>query len=76
LQAIYRLALELEAARCVGEPAFARRWLPADSPLTGVVVDAGEEAFAGIYVDPADAQDDDAVLEETSHLVCLAWHAA
>ncbi|NNL84566.1 MAG: hypothetical protein HKP27_02890 [Myxococcales bacterium] len=77
LQAIYRLDLELDAARCVVAPACARRWLPQGSPRTGVVVvDEGEEAFAGIYVDPADAQDDAAVLEETSHLVCLAWHAA
>lgn len=77
LAAIYRLDLELDAARCVVAPEAARAWLPPDSPRTGlVVVEQGGEAFAGIYVDPSDAEDEDAVLEETSHLVCLAWHAA
>ncbi|MBW2269649.1 MAG: hypothetical protein JRH16_13830 [Deltaproteobacteria bacterium] len=77
LTAIYRLDLELDAARCVVEPECAREWLPPGSPRTGlVVVEQGNEAFAGIYVDPSDAEDENAVLEETSHLVCLAWHAA
>lgn len=77
LMAIYRLDLELDAARCVVEPARALELLPPGSPRTGVVVvDHGDEVFAGIYVDPADVEDDDAVIEETSHLVCIAWHAA
>jgi hypothetical protein len=77
LTVIYRLDLDLDAARCVVDPACAREWLPPGSPRTGVViVDEGDQAFAGIYFDPADADDEDAVLEETSHLLCLAWHAA
>jgi hypothetical protein len=77
LTAIYRLDLELDAARCVVTPETARQWLPPDSPRTGLVVlEQGGEVFAGIYLDPSDAADEDAVLEETSHLVCLAWHAA
>lgn len=77
LTAIYRLELELDAASCVVEPEQARDLLPPGSPRTGlVVVEERDEAFVGLYIDPADAADDDAVLEETSHLVCLAWHAA
>ena len=77
LTAIYRLDLDFDAASCVVEPERAREWLPPGSPRTGlVVVDEGAELFAGIYLDPADADDEQAVLEETSHLVCLAWHAA
>ena len=29
----------------------------------------------GLYVDPRDADDLGTIVEETSHLVCVAWHA-
>ena len=40
-----------------------------------VVVDDGVELQLGLYVDPRDQADPDTVVEETSHLLCLAWHA-
>ena len=77
LVAIYRLELDLRAERFVVEPERARRRLPPDSPRSGVVVVQEPDALeVGIYLDPADASDPGAVVEETSHLLCLAWHAA
>lgn len=77
LTAIYRLDLEVRAAEFVVTPAEAFRWLPEDAPRTGVVVvDSDDDVQLGLYVDPRDASDPDAVVEETSHWLCLAWHAA
>jgi len=77
LTRIYRLDLPLEAAHCVISPETARSLLPKTAPRSGlVVVDEGDELQLGIYVDPRDAGDPDTVIEETSHLLCLAWHAA
>jgi hypothetical protein len=77
LAAIYRLDLDLRAEQFVISPQTARRWLPGPRPRTGlVVVDDPEGARVGLYVDPRDRADAGAILEETSHLVCLAWHAA
>jgi hypothetical protein len=77
ITAIYRLDLDLRAERFVIATERARALLPAGGPRTGVLVVEGEgEAWLGLYVDPRDAGDAGTIVEETSHLVCLAWHAA
>lgn len=77
LTAVYALELELDAGRFLVPPAEALRLLPEDSPRTGVVaVDQGETLFLGLYVDPRDRRNPGTLVEETSHLVCLAWHAS
>lgn len=77
LSAIYRLDLELRAERFVISPERARRLLPLRSPRSGVlVVEEEEGARLGLYIDAADVRDRDTIVEETSHLLCLAWHAA
>lgn len=77
LRGIYQIDLELEVERFVVDPALARRVLPDPSPRSGVVVvEEGEQAWLGLYLDPRDRADPDTILEETSHLLCLAWHAA
>ncbi len=77
LKAIYGLEIELRAEDYVVEPSVARELLPAPSPSSGVVVMEEEGAvWVGLYVDPRDLSDPGSVVEETSHLVCIAWHAA
>jgi len=77
LTAIYRLELDLDAAQFVVDPEHAKALLPPGSPRTGlVVVEEAGAAWVGLYIDPADADDPGAVLEETSHLVYLAWQCA
>ena len=74
---VYRLELDLRAERYLMEPERARELLREAGPRTGVLVLQEEEgARCGLYVDPRDRHDPDAIVEETSHLVCLAWHAA
>lgn len=77
LAAAYRLDLEVEASRHLLSIEQARRLLPDTSPRSGVLAceDAGE-LYLGLYFDPRDARDPGTVVEETSHFVCLAWHAA
>jgi hypothetical protein len=76
LTAIYRLDLGIRAHEFVVSPADALRWLPENAPRTGlVVVDSADDLQLGLYVDPRDVGDPDAVIEETSHWLCLAWHA-
>lgn len=77
LTRINRLELDLEAAHYVISPEAARDLLPEIAPRSGVLVfDHGDEVQLGLYVDPRDEADPDTVIEETSHLLCLAWHAA
>ena len=76
ITAIYRLELDLRAEHFVVDPRLAQELLPPDSPRSGVVV--VEEAAAisvGLYLHAEDAEDPNAVLEETSHLLYLAWLA-
>lgn len=74
---LYALDLESGLERFVVSPAYARRFLPEDAPRTGLLVLQEEtEAWVALYVDPRDLGDPGAILEETSHLVCLSWHAA
>lgn len=76
LVAIYRLELDLRADRFLMDAERARDLLPQASPRSGLLVlEEGDELQLGIYLDPADAGDPNTVVEETSHLLCLAWHA-
>jgi len=77
LTAIYRLELPLRAERFLMHPAAARRILPPGSPRSGLaVVEAEDGLWLGLYLDPRDQRDPDTLVEETSHWVCVAWHAA
>lgn len=77
LRAIYRIDLALEAERFLVEPELVRQLLPAPRPRSGLlVVEEPDEAWVGLYLDPFDRADPDAIVEETSHLLCVAWHAA
>lgn len=76
LTEIYRLDLDLRAADFLMSAERVQELLPEGSPRTGlVVVEEGGELHLGIYVDPGDAEDAEAIVEETSHLLHLAWHA-
>ena len=47
------------------------------APRSGVLVkEEGDDVWLGLYLDPADREDLSAILEETSHLLCIAWHAS
>jgi hypothetical protein len=73
---IYRLDLDLRAEHFLVEPETAMRLLPPDSPRSGVVVvEAPTELSMGMYLAAEDADDPGTVLEETSHLLYLAWLA-
>lgn len=77
LAAIYRLDLDFRAEEFVIPAHRARRLLPPASPRTGVLVRwSGSELELALYVDPRDRHDVASIVEETSNLVCLAWHAA
>lgn len=74
---LYDLQLNLDGDDFLISPALARELLPCSSPRTGVlVIEQAEELQLGVYLDPDDRKDPWALIEETSHLVCLAWHAA
>lgn len=74
---LYALEHQPELERFVIAPQLARPFLPEGAPRTGLlVVEEETEAWIGLYVDPRDQHDPAAIVEETSHLVCLSWHAA
>jgi hypothetical protein len=74
---LYALDLDIDATRFVMEPECARALLPEGGPRTGVLaLEAEGELHLGLYVDERDSRDLGTLVEETSHLVCLAWHAA
>ncbi len=76
ITAIYRLELDLRAEQFVVDPRTALTLLPPNSPRSGVVVvEEPEEISLGLYVDARDVNDPWTVLEETSHLLYLAWLA-
>ncbi len=77
LEEIYGLEIDLRAEDYLVDPTQARDLLPAPSPSSGVVIVEEDGAvWVGLYVDPRDLSDPGTVVEETSHLVCIAWHAA
>ena len=75
---VYALDLEIEPERFVlSLPAeSARALLPAGSRSGVLVLEEDDEIQIGLHVDPAERDDDGTVVQETSHLVCLAWHAS
>lgn len=74
---LYDLELNLDGADFLISPDLARALLPSTSPRTGIlVIEEAEELRLGIYLDPHDRENPWALIEEASHLVCLAWHAA
>ncbi|MBW2493345.1 MAG: hypothetical protein JRE43_01230 [Deltaproteobacteria bacterium] len=76
ITSIYRLDLDLRAEQFVVDPEAALQLLPPDSPRSGlVVVEEPAEISVGIYIDAADVDDPWTVIEETSHLLYLAWLA-
>lgn len=76
LTRLYRLDLCFEAKHFVMSPERARSLLPLPSPRSGVVaLEEADTLWLGVYLDPRDRCQLGALVEETSHLVCLAWHA-
>jgi len=81
---VYRLGLVFDAESFVIDAEAARQILddegslgPAGgAPRSGVLIrEDAEGAQVGLYLDPEDLSDPGAVVEETSHLLCLVWHA-
>ena len=54
----------------------ARELLPAGCRSGVILVEQRGEARVGLHLDPEDHCNEGTLVEETSHLVCLAWHAA
>ena len=76
LDGLYRLDVSVKAWRFLLSAEAARGLLPAGGPRSGLLaLEEDGELFLGIYLDPIDLEDPDTVVEETSHFVCLAWHA-
>ncbi len=76
LSQVYALDLGLDVARCVIDDDQAEQLLPADGPRTGVVaLEEHGDLWLGLYVDPLDRGNVGMLVEETSHLLCLAQHA-
>jgi hypothetical protein len=77
LDSVYALGLGIDAGDFVIPPHEAHGRLPAGGPRSGVIAVEGEsELQLGLYLDPRDQRDSGTIIEETSHLLCLAWHAA
>lgn len=76
LLSLYRLDVAPCAWRFLLSPDEVRAWLPEGAPRTGLLaLEEDGELWIGLYLDPRDLGDPDTVVEETSHFVCLAWHA-
>ncbi len=78
LAEVYALDLDFEAERflvCLS-PERARDLLPQGCRSGLVVVEYEDQLELGIHLAPEDEDQAGTVLEETSHLVCVAWHAA
>ena len=72
----YELELQFDVAHCVIEDDQAEQLLPADAPRTGVVIlEEDDDLWLGLYVDPRDRGNIGMLVEETSHLLCVAQHA-
>lgn len=77
LVAAYRLELDWEPERYLIDARSAREWLCERGPRSGLLVlEEAQGLHCGLYIDPCDWEDPDTIAEETSHLVCYAWHAA
>ena len=76
LTALYRLDLAVDVSQLLISAADARRLVGDGAPRSGVLVlEEGSDLWLGLYIDPADQGDVGTLVEETSHCVCLAWHA-
>ncbi len=78
LSGVYALELDVDVdlARCVIEDDQAEQLLPSDGPRTGVVVlEEDDDLWLGLYIDPRDRGNIGTIVEETSHLLCVAQHA-
>jgi hypothetical protein len=74
---LYDLGLELRGDDFLVSQSLAHALLPDRAPRTGVLaIEEGDELQLGVYFDPDDCEDAFALVEESSHLVCLSWHAA
>ena len=78
LAAVYALDLGIRAADFVLSLSSdrARELLPPGCRSGVLLVEGAGEARLGLYLDPEDHDNEGTLVEETSHLVCLAWHAA
>ena len=77
LTGIYRLELPFHAHDFVLSAETASALLAERSPRTGLLtLEEAGTLWLGLYFDPRDAGDPDAILEETSHWVAVVWHAA
>ncbi|MEE8581054.1 MAG: hypothetical protein V3T33_05630 [Myxococcota bacterium] len=77
LSAVYALDLEIDAASFVIAAETGRGLVEGPAPRSGIVAQQwGQELQLALYVDPRDQRDPGTIVEETSHLLCLAWHAA
>lgn len=76
LCAIYRLEVPLHASRFLMDAESARALLPPWGPRSGILVyEERGELWLGLYLDARDQADLSTLVEETSHLLCVAWHA-
>ena len=74
---LYALDLPIEAEGFVVSCERARSVRGGVGPRTGVLIQEGPDWIElGLYVDPEDENDVGTIVEETSHLVCVAWHAS
>ena len=73
---LYALDLDLDGGSFLVSHDLAQAVLPAASPRSGVLaIEEAGELQLGVYLDPRDKGDSWVLVEEASHLVCLAWHA-
>jgi hypothetical protein len=76
LAALYRLELPVQAWRFLVSEEDVRGIVPEGALRSGLLAfEERGELWLGLYLDAADVSDPDTVVEETSHFVCLAWHA-
>jgi hypothetical protein len=77
LAAVYALELEFEAERFVLDLSHERacQLLPSGCRSGLVILEQDGEIEIGLHLAPEDREHEGTVIEETSHLVCVAWHA-
>ena len=75
---VYALELGIRAEEFVISlpPKRAQELLPAGCRSGVILVEERGEARVGLHLAPEDHGNEGTLVEETSHLVCLAWHAA